>query len=52
MQRSRTGGTPYGASHFAGGKTDTKPSEDERELAQLLGRRVAEAAVALSAARR
>ncbi len=51
MARSRTGGTPYGASHFAGGKTDTKLSEDERELAQLLGRRVAEAAIALSAAR-
>jgi NAD(P)H dehydrogenase (quinone) len=47
MQRSRTGGTPYGASHFAAGKTDTKLSEDERELAQLLGRRVAEAAAAL-----
>jgi NAD(P)H dehydrogenase (quinone) len=51
MHRSRTGGTPYGASHFAAGKMDTKPSEDERELAQLLGRRVAEAAVALRAAR-
>jgi NAD(P)H dehydrogenase (quinone) len=51
MTRSRTGGTPYGASHFAAGKADTKPSEDERELAQLLGRRVAEAAVALRAAR-
>jgi NAD(P)H dehydrogenase (quinone) len=51
MHRSRTGGTPYGASHFAARKTDTKPSEDERELAQLLGRRVAEAAVALRAVR-
>ena len=51
MHRTRTGGTPYGASHFATGKTDTKPSEDERQLAQLLGRRVAEAAVALRAAR-
>ena len=47
MHRTRAGGTPYGASHFAAGKTDTQPSEDERELAQLLGRRVAEAAVAL-----
>ena len=47
MNRTRTGGTPYGASHFAAGKTDTSPSDDERELAQLLGRRIAEAAVAL-----
>ncbi len=51
MNRTRTGGTPYGASHFAAGKTDTKPSDDERELAQLLGRRIAEAAVALKTAR-
>ena len=51
MHRTRTGGTPYGASHFAAGKTDTKPSDDERELAQLLGRRVAEAAVALRTVR-
>jgi NAD(P)H dehydrogenase (quinone) len=47
MNRTRTGGTPYGASHFAAGKSDTRLSDDERELAQLLGRRVAEAAVAL-----
>jgi NAD(P)H dehydrogenase (quinone) len=51
MNRTRTGGTPYGASHFAAGKADTKPSDDERELAQLLGRRVAEAAVALGSVR-
>jgi NAD(P)H dehydrogenase (quinone) len=47
MNRTRTGGTPYGASHFAAGKTDTRPSDDERELAQLLGRRIAEAAAAM-----
>jgi NAD(P)H dehydrogenase (quinone) len=52
MSRTRTGGTPYGASHFAARKTDSKLSDDERELAQLLGRRVAEAAAALRAARR
>jgi NAD(P)H dehydrogenase (quinone) len=51
MNRTRTGGTPYGASHFAAGKTDTRPSDDERELAQLLGRRIAEAAVALRSVR-
>lgn len=51
MNRTRTGGTPYGASHLAARKTETPLSDDERELAQLLGRRVAEAAVALGAAR-
>jgi len=51
MNRTRTGGTPYGASHLAARKTETPLSDDERELAQLLGRRVAEAAVALGAVR-
>jgi len=47
MNRTRTGGTPYGASHFAGSRGDARLSDDERELAQLLGRRVAEVAVAV-----
>lgn len=51
MNRTRTGGTPYGASHLAARKTETPLSDDERELAQLLGRRVAEAAVALGSVR-
>ncbi|HQR24742.1 MAG TPA: NAD(P)H:quinone oxidoreductase [Steroidobacteraceae bacterium] len=52
MNRTRTGGTPYGASHLAARKSETPLSDDERELAQLLGRRVAEAAVALAGVRR
>jgi NAD(P)H dehydrogenase (quinone) len=47
MNRTRTGGTPYGASHFAASRGDARLSDDERELAQLLGRRVAEVAVAV-----
>ncbi len=47
MHRTRTGGTPYGASHFATVRGRSRVSEDERELAQLLGRRVAEVAVAV-----
>jgi len=47
MNETRTGGTPYGASHLAGSKGDARLSEHERELAQLLGRRVAELAVAV-----
>jgi NAD(P)H dehydrogenase (quinone) len=51
LNRTRTGGTPYGASHFAprGAADPARLSEEERELAQLLGRRVAELAVAVRA---
>jgi NAD(P)H dehydrogenase (quinone) len=45
MHRTRTGGSPYGASHLATGDA-VRLSEDERELARLLGRRVAELAAA------
>jgi NAD(P)H dehydrogenase (quinone) len=47
LNRTRTGGSPYGASHLAAEGTGTpRLSEDERELAQLLGRRLAELAAA------
>jgi NAD(P)H dehydrogenase (quinone) len=53
LNRTRTGGTPYGASHLAGSPAPvtTRLSDDERELAQLLGRRVAELAVAVRSPR-
>jgi len=53
LNRTRTGGTPYGASHLrtTQGPEGARLSEDERELAQLLGRRVAELAVACKAQR-
>jgi len=51
INETRTGGTPYGASHFAGATGDPRLSNHERELAQLLGRRVAELAVAVRAGR-
>ena len=38
---TRTGGTPYGASHVAGQDDDPVPSEDEATLARALGRRIA-----------
>lgn len=47
LNHTRTGGSPYGASHFAGGDAQSKLSEDERVLAQLLGKRVAELAMKL-----
>jgi NAD(P)H dehydrogenase (quinone) len=47
LSRTKTGGSPYGASHLAPTAAPaTKLSEDERELAQLLGRRLAELAAA------
>jgi NAD(P)H dehydrogenase (quinone) len=52
LNRTRTGGSPYGATHLAvAGTTPVKLSDDERELAQLLGRRLAELAAAARAVR-
>jgi len=47
LSHTRTGGSPYGASHVAGESAAPRLSEDERILAMLLGRRVAELAVKL-----
>jgi NAD(P)H dehydrogenase (quinone) len=44
LSATQTGGTPYGASHVAGGKGDHPISEHERELARALGRRLANTA--------
>ncbi len=47
MSKTTTGGTPYGASHWArGSDAASKLSDEERELARLLGKRVAELALA------
>jgi NAD(P)H dehydrogenase (quinone) len=52
LNRTRTGGSPYGASHLAvQGAKQPKLSDEERELAQLLGRRLAEIAAAARALR-
>jgi NAD(P)H dehydrogenase (quinone) len=40
LNETRSGGTPYGASHFAAAE-ETSLTEHERALAQALGRRVA-----------
>ena len=50
LHRTTTGGSPYGASQVSGGRQG-ELSADERELAQLLGRRLATAALALKPAR-
>jgi len=41
LLNTRTGGTPYGASHWAGGDGQQPVSPDEAALCQALGRRVA-----------
>jgi NAD(P)H dehydrogenase (quinone) len=47
---TRTGGTPYGATHVSGMATQPAVlSDDEATLAQALGRRVAEIAATLAA---
>jgi len=52
LNRTRTGGTPYGASHVAGlAAQPAALSEDEISLAQTQGRRVAEVAATLVAGR-
>ena len=50
LSTTRGGGTPYGASHVAGGEDDPQLSEEEAALARVLGRRVAEIARRLGAA--
>ncbi|MEJ1096869.1 MULTISPECIES: NAD(P)H:quinone oxidoreductase [unclassified Pseudoxanthomonas] len=42
LSTTRTGGSPYGASHVAGGDNDTQLSDEESVLARALGRRVAD----------
>ena len=44
LTSTRTGGTPYGASHVAGGHDDASVDEDEAHLARALGRRIAQLA--------
>lgn len=55
LSTTQTGGTPYGASHFArAGRSDAEPrhgllSAEEKTLATALGARLARAALALGA---
>jgi len=49
LSSTRTGGTPYGASHLASGDNASKLSDDEIKLCQALGKRVATLALRLVA---
>ena len=50
--RTRTGGTPYGASHVAGPDNLHPVDGDEKEIARILGRRVANCARLLAGGNR
>ena len=48
LSTTRSGGTPYGASHVAGTRDEIQPSDDEAVLARALGRRIAQLATRLA----
>ncbi|MGM0632637.1 MAG: NAD(P)H:quinone oxidoreductase [Pseudomonadota bacterium] len=41
LMTTSSGGTPYGASHFAGPDSDRPVSDEERQLCEVLGQRIA-----------
>lgn len=49
LTSTRSGGTPYGASHVAGIANDIAISDAEKKLCMALGRRLAQTALKLSA---
>ncbi len=48
LSTTRSGGTPYGASHVAGPKDEPQLTDEESVLARALGRRIAQLAVRLA----
>ena len=48
LMRTESGGTPYGASHWAGNDNNRPLDDNEASLCRALGRRVAQLSVALS----
>jgi NAD(P)H dehydrogenase (quinone) len=48
LNTTRTGGTPYGASHVAGPRDEQPVDDDEAALARALGRRIARLAERLA----
>lgn len=51
LMTTSTGGSPYGATHWAGIDGDKSVSDDEKRLAIALGKRLAATALALGGAR-
>lgn len=44
LNTTRSGGTPYGASHVAGAQDQPEPTDEEAQLARALGKRIAQLA--------
>jgi NAD(P)H dehydrogenase (quinone) len=49
LLKTRSGGTPYGASHLAGSESKLPLTEEEKTICMTLGRRLAETALKLQA---
>jgi len=49
LNTTRSGGTPYGASHVSGAHDAPEPTVEEAQLARALGRRIAQLAAKLGA---
>ncbi len=49
LTTTRSGGTPYGASHVAGQQDQPEPTDEEAQLARALGKRIAQLALRLQA---
>lgn len=49
LMNTKSGGTPYGASHYAGADNKNPLSDEEKLLCKVLGKRVAETALKLRA---
>ena len=47
LNTTRSGGTPYGASHVAGAHDQPEPTDEEAHLARALGKRIAQLALRL-----
>jgi NAD(P)H dehydrogenase (quinone) len=47
LMHTQSGGTPYGASHYAGADNKNPITDDEKALCKALGRRLAETALKL-----
>ena len=47
LNSTRSGGTPYGASHVAGAHDQPEPTDEEALLARALGKRIAQLALRL-----
>ncbi len=51
LTATRSGGTPYGASHLAGPQSDTPLTDEEKKLCHALGKRLADIATSLQVSR-